>query len=190
MNSDPNPLDTVNLSRALVDAGIRAAPKRSGASTRLRCQIGRGDFLLPLASVIEIVRASPITAVPQTPPWISGLMNLRGRVLPVLDLAVKFGEPRAVADSWTCFVIVETGAAAERLTLALIVARVHEVVELGEGDLEPAPPLGARLRVEFIDGLRKTETGLDIALNLDLALSAEEVLTARAAAARSAPPAP
>ena len=73
----------------------------------LRCQIGRGQYLLPLNKVLEIIRYVTPTPVPQTPPWVSGVMNLRGRVIPVMDLAVKFGEVPCVPDEWTCIVLVD-----------------------------------------------------------------------------------
>jgi purine-binding chemotaxis protein CheW len=162
-----------------------ATRSQSSEGTRalLRCQIGRGRYLLPLASVVEIVRASDVTPVPQTPPWVAGLMNLRGRVLPVVDLAVKFGEPATVADQWTCFTVVEMKVDKETVPIALMVSLVHEVLEVGADDLEPPPRMGTRLRVEFIDGVMKTDSGLDLSLRLDKVLSADEIIAARDAGA-------
>lgn len=156
---------------------------------RLRCTIGRGDYLLSVVSVIEIVRPSPITPVPQTPPWVLGLMQLRGRVLPVIDLAVKFGESATVIDAWSCFVVVETPGEDAPLALVLLVSRVHDVVEIERGALEPAPPLGTRIRPEFLDGLVKSGERVDIALNLDRVLSADEVVALRAASESDPDPA-
>lgn len=167
----------LDSSRAQADGARRAL---------LRCQIGRGHYLLPLSSVVEIVRSSAVTPVPQTPPWVAGLMNLRGRVLPVVDLAVKFGEPATVADQWTCFIVVEMKVDKETIPLALTVALVHEVLELSAEDLEAPPRMGTRLRVEFIDGVVKTDSGLDLSLRLDKVLSVDEIIAARDAGAAGA----
>jgi purine-binding chemotaxis protein CheW len=143
-------------------------------TSMLRCQIGQGQYLLPLAKVREIIRYVNPTPVPQTPPWVSGVMNLRGRVVPVIDLAVKFSEPACKPDEWTCIVLVEVELNGESTTLGLVTALVSEIHELQPGDLDAPPSAGTQIRVEFLLGLYKLEQGFALALDLDRVLSSNE----------------
>lgn len=140
----------------------------------LRCQIGKGQYLIPLTKVLEIIRYVTPTPVPQTPPWVTGVMNLRGRVIPVIDLAVKFSEAPSVADEWTCIVLVEVDLQGETTTLGLVTTLVSEIHDLQPADLEPPPSVGTQIRVEFLQGLFKLEQGFALALDLDRVLSSNE----------------
>ena len=126
---------------------------RSSASM-LRCQIGKGQYLIALTKVLEIIRYVTPTPVPQTAPWVNGVMNLRGRVIPVIDLAVKFSEPASVPDEWTCIVLVEVELQGEATTLGLVTTLVSEIHDLQPTDLEPPPSVGTQLRVEFLQAPR------------------------------------
>ena len=151
------------------------APLASKATmSMLRCQIGQGQYLIPLTKVLEIIRYVTPTPVPQTPPWVSGVMNLRGRVIPVIDLAVKFSEPATTSDEWTCIVLVEVELHDENTTLGLVTTLVSEIHDLHPGDLDPPPSVGTQIRVEFLQGLFKLEQGFALALDLDRVLSANE----------------
>jgi purine-binding chemotaxis protein CheW len=145
----------------------------------LRCQIGKGQYLIPLAKVVEIIRYVTPTPVPQTAPWVNGVMNLRGRVIPVIDLAVKFSEPASVPDEWTCIVLVEVELYGEATTLGLVTTLVSEIHDLQPRDLEPAPSVGTQIRVEFLQGLFKLEQGFALALDLDKVLSSDEQVAVR-----------
>ena len=152
-----------------------AIPRPTQASlAMLRCRIGRGEYLLPLRQVLEIIRFVTPTPVPQTPPWVSGVMNLRGRVVPVFDLAVKFGEPAVSPDEWTCIVLVAVDLEGEATTLGLTTSLVSEIHELQPGDLEPAPSAGTQIQVEFLQGLLRLGDAYALALDLDRVLSANE----------------
>lgn len=158
----------------------------SGPSTSvsmLRCQIGAGQYLMPLTKVLEIIRYVTPTPVPQTAAWVSGVMNLRGRVIPVIDLAVKFGEAASTPDEWTCIVLVEVDLGGELTTLGLVTTLVSEIHDLHSGDLEPPPSVGTQIRVEFLRGLFKLETGFALALDLDRILSANEQVAVKDLAA-------
>jgi purine-binding chemotaxis protein CheW len=155
-----------------------AVPARATTSM-LRCRIGRGQYLIPLAKVLEIIRYVTPTPVPQTPPWVNGVMNLRGRVIPVIDLAVKFSEPSTTPDEWTCIVLVEVELNGEETTLGLVTALVSEIHDLLPADLEPPPSVGTQIRVEFLQGLFKLEQGFALALDLDRVLSSNEQVAIR-----------
>lgn len=160
---------------------LSAVPYTPGktATSMLRCQIGRGEYLIPLTKVREIIRYVAPTPVPQTPPWVSGVMNLRGRVMPVIDLAVKFGEAECTPDEWTCIVLVDVELDGEPTALGLITTLVSEIHDLQPQDLEPPPSVGTQIRVEFLRGLFKLENGFALALDLDRVLSANDQVAVR-----------
>jgi len=155
------------------------AAARTATTSMLRCQIGKGQYLIPLTKVREIIRYVTPTPVPQTPPWVVGVMNLRGRVIPVLDLAVKFSEPASVPDEWTCIVLVEADLQGETATLGLVTTLVSEIHDLQPSELEPPPSVGTQIRVEFLQGLFKLEQGFALALDLDRVLASNEQVAVR-----------
>ncbi len=148
-------------------------------TSMLRCTIGKGQYLLPLTKVLEIIRYVTPTPVPQTPAWVSGVMNLRGRVVPVMDLAVKFAEAPSVPDEWTCIVLVEADLQGENTILGVVTTLVSEIHELGPQDLEPPPSVGTQIRVEFLQGLFKLDQGFALALDIDRVLSSNEQVAVR-----------
>lgn len=156
-----------------------AAPAQKPTLSMLRCQIGRGQYLIPLKKVLEIIRYVTPTPVPQTPPWVTGVMNLRGRVVPVMDLAVKFAEPASVPDEWTCIVLVDVDLYGENTILGLVTTLVSEIHDLREEELEPPPTVGTQIRVEFLLGLYKIEQGFALALDIDRVLSSNEQVAVR-----------
>ncbi len=161
------------------------AVARTVTTSMLRCQIGKGQYLIPLPKVREIIRYVTPTPVPQTPPWVVGVMNLRGRVIPVLDLAVKFSEPASVPDEWTCIVLVEADLQGETATLGLVTTLVSEIHDLQPSELEPPPSVGTQIRVEFLQGLFKLEQGFALALDLDRVLSSNEQVAVKDLAAEA-----
>ncbi len=158
------------------------APNASSSRSQrsmLRCRIGKGQYLIPLTQVLEIIRHVALTPVPQTAPWVKGVMNLRGRVVPVIDLAVKFSEPAILPDEWTCIVLVEADLGGETSTLGLVTNLVSEIHDLAPADLEPPPSVGTQIRVEFLQGLFKLDDGFALAIDLDRILSANEQVAVR-----------
>ena len=167
----------MTFTRPSSSAPQQAAPKIQ--TSMLRCQIGKGQYLIPLPKVLEIIRYVAPTPVPQTPPWVNGVMNLRGRVIPVIDLAVKFGEKLSSADEWTCIVLVEVDLHGEPTTLGLVTMLVSEIHDLTASDLEPPPTVGTQIRVEFLTGLYKLEQGFALAIDLDRIRAANEQVAVR-----------
>lgn len=167
----------MTLSRSSLPAAD--APAAASVRSYLRCQIGKGQYLLPLTQVVEIIRYLTPTPVPQTAPWVSGVMNLRGRVIPVIDLAVKFAEPACQPDEWTCIVLAEVDLDGDPTALGLVTTLVSEIHDLQSTDLDPPPSAGTQIRVEFLTGLLKIEEGFALALDLDRVLSANEQIAVR-----------
>jgi purine-binding chemotaxis protein CheW len=167
----------MTFTRPTLSAPAPAAAKAT--TSMLRCQIGQGQYLIPLTKVLEIIRYVTPTPVPQTAPWVNGVMNLRGRVIPVIDLAVKFAEPANMIDEWTCIVLVEADLNGETTTLGLVTSLVSEIHDLGPSEIEAPPSVGTQIRVEFLQGLFKLEQGFALALDLDRVLSSNEQVAIR-----------
>jgi len=133
-------------------------------------------YAIELLRIREIIEHVPITRVPGMPPVVLGVINLRGRVVPVVDLAVKMGLGARPITRWTCFVIVEALLDGERTTLGLLADSVSEVLDLGPDDIEPPPAFGTRAPVDYLRGLGRQEQRFILLLDLDRVLSAEELL--------------
>lgn len=132
------------------------------------------SYALSILRVKEILQYAPLTRVPKTPGWIRGVMNLRGSVVPVVDLAVKFGgAPRPVTRT-TCIVIVETDRANEIVAFGVLADSVDRVVDLAPDDILPPPQFGTRVQVEFLHGLGKVGDRFALILDLNLLFSQDE----------------
>ncbi|MBK7614965.1 MAG: purine-binding chemotaxis protein CheW [Burkholderiales bacterium] len=145
----------------------------------LRFALGSGVYAVPIDSVREILELSPTTALPLMPDFVRGVMNLRGAVVPVIDLAARFGLPPAVLARRTCIVVVEVHAPEDPgqapQVLGLMVDAVHEVLET-EGDvLEDPPALGTAIAPQFIEGIARSRETMVSVLNLPRALDSEEL---------------
>jgi len=125
----------------------------------------------------EIVEYDTITPVPLTPPWILGVMNLRGRVVPVIDLTLKFGLPSAELTRWTCVLIVEVEFDGEATQVGVLVEAVGEVVELEPEDIVATPPSGTLICGEFLAGVGTVGDKSVLLLDLDRVLSLDELLS-------------
>lgn len=162
----------------------------SGAASavqHLTFLLGGEQYALPLARVREVLRHEPITPVPGVPPSIRGVISRRGRVVPVVDLAVRFGRPPLVATRWTCFLLVEVDIEGERTQLAMMVDQVDSVLELAAQDVLPPPPFGTAIRADFLRGMARQDSGLVLLLEVDRVLAHHELLSAGALAAQPPP---
>jgi purine-binding chemotaxis protein CheW len=150
------------------------------AGQYLTFRIGGDAYGIRLHQLRELIEMGAVTRVPSTPPWIRGVTNLRGTVLPVIDLAVKFGLPETTVTRWTCIVVVEAAVANEKNAMGVIVDSVHDVLELTAGEVEPPPPFGTRVRVEFVLGMGRAADGFVVLLDIDKVLSTDELLAVSA----------
>jgi purine-binding chemotaxis protein CheW len=128
----------------------------------------------------------PITQVPRAPAFVSGVINLRGKVIPVVDLRLKFGMPQIEETERTCIIVVQMERDNRVQTMGAIVDEVSEVMDIAAASIEPAPELGMGLDTDFILGLAKTESSVTILLDTVMSLSPTEA--ALVAAMPSAPP--
>lgn len=132
------------------------------------------DYGVGILQVKEILQYETITPVPSMPPSVRGVINLRGSVVPVVDLAVKFGLPRTTVTKRTCILMVEAALDGRTTVMGVIADAVSEVLELAAGDVEPPPPFGTRVRADFLLGMGKVGRGFVLLLDLDRVLSASE----------------
>ena len=133
------------------------------------------EFALALLRVKEIIGMMEITPVPRTPGFILGVINLRGKVIPVVDLRTKFGLDYREPDDRTCVVVGEVIKGDETIQIGIVVDHVNEVVDVKPEDVAPTPSFGVALQTEFILGLAKLGDKLKIILDIDKVLTAEEV---------------
>lgn len=144
--------------------------------------VAETDYGVPILKVKEILQWDGVTRVPGTPASIRGVMNVRGSVVPVVDLGVKFGKPEAAPTKWTCVLVVETRAADAPLVVGVMADAVREVVDLAPGDVEPPPSFGTGVRIDHLIGMGKVGKGFVLLLDIDRVLSASEAELAVAAA--------
>ncbi len=130
---------------------------------------------LNILKVKEIIGIMDITPVPQAPSYVKGVLNLRGKIIPVIDLRLKFGFQERAYDERTCVIVVELGNAAGKLLIGIIVDSVSEVTNIPETDIESTPELGAKQSTEYIEGMAKLKGKVVILLNIAQVLSFAEM---------------
>ena len=138
--------------------------------------LGKEEYGLEILKVREIIGWMDITALPRTPAYVKGVVNLRGQVIVVIDLRAKFAmEPAAKTDQ-TCIIVVEIAHAGRKLSTGIIVDRVSEVLEIPGDNIEPAPTFGTNIATDFILGMGKVGEAVKILLDIDKVLSSAEVM--------------
>ena len=130
-------------------------------------------FALGILAVKEIIEYHSLTVVPMMPDCVRGVINLRGAVVPVMDLLARFGRPMSEVTKRTCIVIVEVNTLEERQVIGVVVDAVSEVLDIASSEIEPPPAFGARIRADLIRGMGKVKGRFVILLDLDRALSLE-----------------
>jgi len=143
--------------------------------------LGDEVFALDISSVREVLEYTTITKVPRTPEYIRGVINLRGRAVPVVDVRLKFGMPETDRTVNTCIIIVEVKLEGEETVLGALADSVKEVMDIEPKDVEPAPRMGTSIKADFIKGIGKHNDDFIIILDIDKVFTEEE-LTQMAAA--------
>ena len=133
------------------------------------------EYGISILKVKEIIGLLAITMVPQTPDYVKGVINLRGKVIPVVDLRLKFVMPAMAYTERTCIIVVEIRADAANILIGIVVDAVSEVLNIKAGDIEETPNFGSRLKTDYILGLAKAGGGIKILLDIDRVLQAEEL---------------
>lgn len=137
--------------------------------------LGEELFGVAVTRAREILDLAPVTRVPQTPDYLLGVINLRGQVVPVVDLRVKLGLPKRETTRDTCIIVMEVQLDGEAITVGGLADSVREVLELRDDQIEPPPRMGTRLKTEFIAGMGKVNEEFLILLEIDKVFSGEEL---------------
>ena len=132
-------------------------------------------FALGIDKVREVLHYTSVTKVPQTPDFMRGVINLRGSVVPVIDMRLKFGMAKTDTTVNTCIIIVEINLDGETAILGALADSVQEVLDLEPHQIEPAPKIGTKLRTEFIKGMGKRNEQFIIILDIDRVFSSGEL---------------
>jgi purine-binding chemotaxis protein CheW len=154
---------------APASGGIAMADQRAGKY--LAFHLGAEEFGIPVLSVREIMGLQDITAVPQTPPYVRGVINLRGKVIPVVDLRLKFGLDSIEYGQRTSIIVVKVG----ELLMGIIVDGVSEVLNFAPGDIENTPDFGRGIETPYILGMAKVKGKVRMLLDIDQILSNQDV---------------
>jgi purine-binding chemotaxis protein CheW len=155
--------------------GQSAGNVRALAGKYLTFVLADSEYGLAVRKVREIIKVAPITTVPQVAPWIKGVLNLRGKVVPIVDLRLRFNLPAADYTDRTCIIVVEVVLRETTVPMGVIVDSVSDVLTLSPDDLEEAPDFGDRLTASFVEGLAKVKGSVKILLNLDHVCSEGEI---------------
>ncbi len=158
-------------------------PMPAAVTQYLAFSLGDAAYAVELLRVREILEFSAPTPVPGTPSFIRGVINLRGSVVPIVDLHAKLGLATTAETKRSCIAIVEIGGDwGEAVRLGVIVDAVTDIVDLGAGDIESPPPFGTKIRLEFLRGIGKAASNLYLVLEIDRVLSPDELSAVEEAA--------
>ena len=133
--------------------------------------LDKEEYGIDILKVQEIIRFESLTRIPKSPPFIEGVLNLRGKVVPVMDLRTRFGLPKGERDRKTRIIVVNVNGK----EMGLIVDEVSEVIQIDSDQVSPLPPMGASISAEYIRGMARIEDRLRILLNVERILSSEEL---------------
>jgi purine-binding chemotaxis protein CheW len=143
--------------------------------------LGEEGFAIEISRVREVLDFTDLTKVPRTPDYMRGVINLRGNVVPVVDLRLQLGMTAVEKTVDTCIVIVEVDISADMLHIGMLADSVQEVVDIDTNQIEPAPRLGTRLKTDFIKGMAKRDEKFNIILDIDKVLSGDDLVMLSAA---------
>ncbi len=141
----------------------------------LTFRIGNENYGLELSQTREIIEYSGITEVPLMPNFLRGVINLRGEVVPVIDLAVRLGRKSIEVQKRTCIIVVELQNSEQNHVLGLLADSVSEVIDMNDDNIEDAPSFGANIRADFIQGIAKRDNEFVVLLDANNALSIREL---------------
>lgn len=133
------------------------------------------EYAVSILKVKEIIEYGTLTKLPQTPPSVRGVINLRGNVVPVVDLAIKFGMPQSPLTNRSCIVIVEVNLDGEPSVVGIIADSVSQVIDLPAGEILAPPAFGTRIKVDFLYGMGKSGNKFVLILDIEKVLSSEEL---------------
>jgi purine-binding chemotaxis protein CheW len=156
-----------------MDQAVNVMVEREGKY--LTFTLAEEEYGIGILKIKEIIRMLPITSVPQTPDFVKGVINLRGKVIPVIDLRLRFGMGEIDYTERTCIIVVEIEGQAGAVLIGIVVDSVSEVLNIKGDDIADTPTFGTKLNTEYILGMAKMEGGVKILLDINQVLSSEEI---------------
>jgi purine-binding chemotaxis protein CheW len=156
-----------------MDQAVKAVANREGKY--LTFILAGEEYGIGILKVKEIIGVMAITTVPQTPAYMKGVINLRGKVIPIVDLRVKFGMEAIDYTEKTCIIVVEITSNSQKVMIGILVDSVSEVLNIKGGDIEDTPNFGSHLNTNYILGMAKTGGRVKILLEIDRVLSTDEM---------------
>ena len=160
----------MTASATQVQKTVGSIPDKEGKY--LTFALANEEYGLEILKVREIIGYIDVTAVPQTPHYVKGVINLRGQVIPVVDLRAKFGMQTTDVTDETCIIVVEITQAGRKCSTGIVVDRVQEVLDIAGKDIEAAPQFGGSVAIDFILGMGKVNDSVKILLDIDRVLDA------------------
>ncbi len=158
-----------------MDQMVKAMVNREGKY--LTFSLAREEYGIGILKIKEIIGMMPITTVPRTPAYVKGVINLRGKVIPVVDLRLKFGMEEIGYTERTCIIVVEIAVGMGSIQMGIVVDSVSEVLNIKAADMEETPAFGAKLDTDYILGMAKMNGGVKILLDINKILHADEEAT-------------
>ena len=163
-----------------MDQKVKAMEQREGKY--LTFSLANEEYGIGILKIKEIIGMMPVTTVPQTPEFVKGVINLRGKVIPVIDLRLRFGMDSINYTERTCIIVVEIDGASGTVQIGIVVDSVSEVLNIKADEIEDTPTFGTRLNTDYILGMAKMEGGVKILLDIDRVLSTDEIIELEKAA--------
>jgi len=144
-------------------------------SKYLTLSLAGEEYGIEILKIKEIIGMMPVTTVPLTPPFVKGVINLRGKVIPVLNLRLKFGMEEVGYSDRTCIIVVETKRQGGSVLIGVVVDSVSEVLNIKANDIEETPAFGVQIDTNYILGMAKMSGGVKILLDIDQVINADEI---------------
>ena len=163
-----------------MDQAVKAMADKEGKY--LTFTLAEEEYGIGILRIKEIIGMMPITTIPQTPEFVKGVINLRGKVIPVVDLRLRFGMGSIDYTDRTCIIVVEIDAQAGTVMIGIVVDAVSEVLSIKGEDIEETPTFGTKLNTEYIMGMAKMEGAVKILLDIGRVLTGEEIAVLEKAA--------
>jgi purine-binding chemotaxis protein CheW len=160
-------------SKKTIDQAVKAMIDKEGKY--LTFTLAEEEYGIGILKIKEIIGMMPITTVPRTPEFVKGVINLRGKVIPVMDLRLRFGMKEMEYTERTCIVVVEIEGSSGTVMIGVVVDSVSEVLNIKGEDVEETPTFGSKLNTDYILGMAKMEGGVKILLDIDRVLNEDEI---------------
>ena len=163
----------MEASTDIMDQAVKVMEEREGKY--LTFTLADEEYGIGILKIKEIIGMMPVTTVPQTPEFVKGVINLRGKVIPVIDLRLRFGMESIDYTKRTCIIVVEMDGTVRTVQIGIVVDSVSEVLNIKGEDIEDTPTFGTKLDTNYILGMAKMEGGVKILLDIDRVLNSKEM---------------